>query len=547
MLSVDNIQRFQESKFWDIYIFLDFDFIGFKLFSLISFLILISNSTIFKLLSVYYSSRYASWIGKDISNLTFDSTIRLPYKYQININKSICISLLTDKLNRLVSMIMGLLNTLLNLLIAIFIIISMALINFKITVNLITILALIYLLILLKVKRNLSNIGNVLSRDASKRISILNDTLSHIKDVIIGQQQNYVSNKFEIISKRIFDKKADGEIIKNLPKPIIETTGIILIASVGFYFSEIDNYNSKNLLPLLATFAVGFQRLLPNLQSIYSSWTRIRVCKSSVISILNVIDKYKKFSQEKDLKSKAPQNMEDNWELNFRKVCFRYETNNQNVLSNVDLKIKGGERIGVIGHSGSGKSTFVDLLVGLLQPSTGKILLNNQDLHADDKFINLVTWWSHLSLVPQEIFLYNNSIYKNINPFLGNIKDDNYAWDVLKSVGLFKFVDSLPDKLNTTVGEDGTILSGGQKQRISIAKALYKKSKIIIFDESTSALDPRTEKLFLNTIKNLDKKLTIIMISHKFSSLTLCDRILKIESNQLIEITDRALGDYFKN
>ena len=542
ILSVNNLDKLVDSNFWDFYSSMNFNFIGFKLFSLLSFLILISTSTVLKILSVFYSSRFASLIGKDMSKLTFDTTIRLPYKNQINLNKPHFISILTDKLTQIVSMIMALLTILLNLLFAFFIILSIAFINFKITFTLITLLSLVYFAIVFKVKAQLSNVGSILSLNASKRIEAVTETLLNIKDVIIGQRYNYFNKKFGFSSKKIFEKKAEGELLRNIPKPIVESTGIILIAAVGYYFSEIDDFNSENILPLLATFAVGFQRLLPNLQSIYSSWTRISVAKASVISVLKVLDKYNKKDDINNSKLEVPEIELQKWNLEFKNVFFKYESNVSNTLSNVNFTIRSGERIGIIGESGSGKSTLVDLLGGLLQPTEGEVVLNGFNIHDKEKSEYLLTWWSNLSLVPQETFLSNSSIYKNINPLSDDkdkdlINQDSYVWDILKSVGLFKFVDKLPKKLETLVGANGSLLSGGQKQRIVIAKALYKKSKIIIFDESTSSLDFKNEKLFLETISKLDKNLTIIMISHKYSSLSFCNRIFKIDSKNINEIS----------
>ena len=550
ILSVNNLDKLVDSNFWDFYKSMSFNFIGFKLFYLLSFLILISSSTVLKILSVFCSSRFASLIGKDMSKLTFDTTIRLPYKNQINLNKPHFISILTDKLGQIVSMIMALLTILLNLLFAFFIISSIAFINFKITFTLITLLSFVYFAIVLKVKAKLSHVGSILSLNASKRIEAVTETLLNIKDVIISQRYDYFNKKFEFFSKKIFEKKAEGELLRNIPKPIVESTGIILIAAVGYYFSAIDDFNSENILPLLATFAVGFQRLLPNLQSIYSSWTRISVAKASVISVLKVLDKYNKKNNINNSKIEVPEIELQKWDLEFKNVFFKYESNVSNTLSNVNFTIRSGERIGIIGESGSGKSTLVDLLVGLLQPTEGEIVLNGFNIHDLEKSEYLLSWWSNLSLVPQETFLSNSSIYKNINPLLNDkdkdlINQDSYVWDILKSVGLYKFVDKLPKKLETLVGANGSLLSGGQKQRIVIAKALYKKSKIIIFDESTSSLDSKNEKLFLETISKLDKNLTIIMISHKYSSLSFCNRIFKIDSKNINEISRTDLKNNF--
>jgi ABC-type multidrug transport system fused ATPase/permease subunit len=216
-------------------------------------------------------------------------------------------------------------------------------------------------------------------------------------------------------------------------------------------------------------------------------------------------------------------------EINISHLSFKYPNNNENTLQDVNLKIRYGESIGIIGKTGEGKSTIVDLICGLLKPHEGSILVDDNDIQK-----NLKSWQQKIGYVPQNIYLLDDSIKENI---IFGRKEDNDTNkklnDAIKLAQLDKLISDLPKGLNTFVGDRGTRLSGGQVQRIGIARAIFNNSQVLIFDEATSALDVETEKNFIDDIYKLKTKKTLIIISHRISSLERCDRIYNLKNKSI--------------
>ena len=273
--------------------------------------------------------------------------------------------------------------------------------------------------------------------------------------------------------------------------------------------------------------------LLPCFQQIFISWSRIKGEIDSIFDVFELIDQ--KIGHEFDL-SKIPK-LNFKKEISFKDLSFKYNENSKSyVLKNISFKILPGQRIGIIGETGAGKSTLIDLLLGLLTPNEGEILIDGRNIHLE--YLNnipyLNVWRKAISHVPQNIFLSDDTIENNIK-FSPNNQSINKKRlvEVAKQAQLFTFIKSLPNGFNTIVGERGINLSGGQRQRIGIARALYKGSKIIIFDEATNSLDTYTEEALLESIKKLSSDITIIFVTHRLASLSFCDRIFKIKNGNL--------------
>ena len=224
--------------------------------------------------------------------------------------------------------------------------------------------------------------------------------------------------------------------------------------------------------------------------------------------------------------------------IRFDNVFFRYNNESKNVIQGLDFEIFKGEKIGIIGKTGCGKSTFIDILIGLLKPNKGKLLVDGISIYDSTKIENLVKLQNLITYVPQDIFLTDNSFLENIAYGIPlEFININHAIECAKNARIHDFIESTIDGYKTVVGERGIKLSGGQIQRIGIARALYKDSKIIVFDEATSALDNETESEVINSIKSLKKDFTIFMIAHRLNTLKNCDRIIEINSGRIKRIT----------
>ncbi len=312
--------------------------------------------------------------------------------------------------------------------------------------------------------------------------------------------------------------------VQMLPRLLLEVTVIfILVAIIIFNLGEGENI--FNLLPYLSLLVVTSIRLIPAVNGITTSFNTLKITKASFELITNILlneDNFKKTN----FKIKK---IKFNKKLILENINFKYSNQNNHLIKNLNFQISKGERIGINGSSGTGKTTLVNILIGLLNPGSGKIIIDNIE---HDKYI-----LENVGYIPQEVFLTDDTIKNNI--LCGEIEnfDQNLFDKCVKLAELDEIVKSLPNTVDTMIGERGLNISVGQKQRIGIARALYKRPSILIFDESTSALDNKTEENFLNNIFSIDRSITLIFISHRRGPLLKCDKIFNLNTNKF-ELND---------
>jgi ABC-type multidrug transport system fused ATPase/permease subunit len=306
----------------------------------------------------------------------------------------------------------------------------------------------------------------------------------------------------------------------------LEVVTIAGISILVFLFSA-GGSGFGDLLPVLGLFAVAALRVQPAVTRVIANVNSIRFNKPIVDEI------YKDLDSRHSVKESFSRDIQFDKEIELREVSFNYGLSEQKVLQGLNLKIQPGEVIGVSGSSGAGKTTLIDILLGVLQPTSGTVCVDGIDISQD-----LRGWQNQVGFVPQSVYLIDDSIEANIA--LGIPKsaiDHDRVRAVLRDVDLLKFVENLPDGVQTKVGERGTRLSGGQLQRIGIARALYRRPKILFLDESTSSLDSETEESVMASIRLLVGKITLVIIAHRESTLQNCSRRIIIDSGRLV-------GDY---
>jgi ATP-binding cassette subfamily B protein len=275
---------------------------------------------------------------------------------------------------------------------------------------------------------------------------------------------------------------------------------------------------------VLGAMALGAQRLLPLLQMIYANISAFNSGKSALIDALDLLD------QPVTEHNPHAKKIYFNDKIEFKNLSFRYASTSENILENINLIIKKGSKIGISGITGSGKSTFLDVLMGLLHPSGGLINIDGEPLTTENKHL----WRRQIAHVPQSIFLADCSIASNIAFGIDEANIDKERLNKAISLSqLSETVKSFHDGVNTLVGERGVRLSGGQRQRIGVARALYKGAKLIIFDEATSALDEHTEASLMNSINNLPEEITLIIVAHRLSTLDSCDQVFNLKNGNL--------------
>lgn len=356
----------------------------------------------------------------------------------------------------------------------------------------------------------------------------LMQTLNGVKIIKLLGRSKYFNNIFSYINLERSKIIAKEYTLRQVPRLYLEVLSVFGLALL-IIIEVLQNNSLEILIPILGMFATAAFRMMPSTNRLMNAISAIRFYSSSV----NLI--YDECRIIRDTKIPEPQalKLSFNNRIELANITFNYPDTNKIILDKISLTIKYGESIGFIGTSGSGKSTLLDIILGLLTPDAGIINVDGKNIQG-----NIQGWQKQIGYVPQLIHLTDDSIRKNIALGITDEKIDELAIkEAIQLAQLNDFVMGLPDGLNTYVGEQGVRLSGGQRQRIGIARALYYNPEILVLDEATSALDTDTEKAIIHTIMKLKRRKTILIVAHRTSTLSHCDRLFKIENGNLVLIS----------
>lgn len=475
-----------------------------------------------RILLLWVSTRLGQAIAVDISAQVFLKTLCQPYETHVNRHSSEIISGITNKSKAIVnSNIAPLLNILSSCFMIIGIFCILIFVNPLITSILFSLFGSIYFFISVITRKLMTRSGIIASNQSNQVVRFLQEGLGNIRDVLISGTQEIYSDLFNTSNQKL--SRATGNIVitGGLPRFLIEGIAIILIAIGAYVYIGISN-EPADIVPVSAAIVIAAQRLLPLLQLIFASITSLRGGHAALNDILELINQELPIY----LKANNKKNLNFNNNIVFKNVSFSYKNTSSLAIKDINLNISKGSTIGFMGETGSGKSTIVDLLMGLLSPIKGMILIDGESINPSN--VNL--WQSKISHVPQSIFINDASIASNIAFGVPvNQIDMQRVEYVSKIAQISESIQHLPNQYSTIVGEMGAKLSGGQRQRIAIARALYREFDVLVFDEATSALDNETEHNLMEAINELSPKPTIIMIAHRLSTLKNCDLIYELD------------------
>lgn len=468
-------------------------------------------------------------LGADLAYKIFSNSLYQDYSFHVKNNSSDIVSLIIEKTYQIVTHVIGPALVLFsNSIIFISILSILAYINPILTLFAFSFFGLIYFIIIVLMKSKLSNNGLILSTTSPKVVKIVQEGLGGIRDIISDSTQNVYTELFGKFDRLKKTTQASSNFIGQSPRFMIETIGIVLIAVLSYYLTQYSEEGLVSAIPTLGMLVIGAQRMLPLLQQSFNSWSNIQSSTSVLNDALKYLDKPVVSNK---IYSQSPIVFKEN--IRIDNVSFAYE-NSDRVLDSINLTIPKGSRIGIIGSTGSGKSTLVDIIMGLLEVNDGFVSVDGKPINKQ--------WLNCIAHVPQDIFLTDSTIAENI---AFGVPQDEINYERVISSAKQAHIDSTikrwKDGYKTTIGERGVRLSGGQRQRIGIARALYKKTSVIIFDESTSALDIKTEKSIMESIDSLNTNLTIIIITHRLTLLKGCSKVFELNNSHLSEVKSSFL------
>lgn len=497
----------------------------------IIFLAVTIASAVVRILTLWVSTRLTYAVGCDFSTNCFNKTLHQPYEVLVARNSSSILSVIIKKVSITTAVIYQCTILFASSVILIAILITLLFLNWQITLIAGLTFSILYIIVLYLCKHTLVNNSLWTAKQEDMSIQVLQEGISSIRDIILEGTYSIYTQKYSTLIYPIRSAQAINVTIAGSPRYLMEAIGISLIV-ITVYFLSLggDKTFLFDLIPLLGAFAIGTQRLLPTIQQIYASWAGIMGNYGSILDVLNMLEE--KIQDSKNIEKKYTyQKLTLKRSISLKNIRFRYRSDQSWIFDNLNLEISKGSRIGIVGSSGAGKSTFIDILMGLLKPSEGHIFIDGRKVDEN----NIRAWQQNIAHVPQKIFLADATILENITLGVNKSKVDmNRVQWAAECAQIKDFITAQPNNYQTMVGERGNFLSGGQLQRIGIARALYKKASLIILDEATSALDPQTEDEIMQSINCLSDDLTILIIAHRPGVLKICDQIIEVVNNGII-------------
>jgi ABC-type multidrug transport system fused ATPase/permease subunit len=501
-----------------------FDFFGFEKevnFAIVFGLVLV-GFYIFRggvnLLYSYAMAYFTQNLYAQTTKKLFKTYLAMPYQVFSNKNSSYLSKAIITEASLMSTVINSVLLMISEIFVIIFLYVLMLIASWKITF-IFTIILIIKMFFLTRtISKRIKTIGTIRAKVQTKFYEIINQIFGNFKHVKLQDENRLqnIRNDFSMLVNEYAKVNTTYNFLNAFPRLFLETSGFALIILLLIILLYLNQSNVAYILPTMSLFVLALYRLLPSINRIMHGYNSLMYFHKSI----DIIGKELETDQE-NLQSEV---VEFKNKIELINIDFSYQK--KSVLNNINLTIYKGEKIAFIGKSGTGKSTLVDLIIGLYQPNQGEIKIDGIILDRS----NLQNWRSQIGYIPQQVYLFDGTISDNV--CFGRSMNRALLNKVLKQANVFDFLQT-KQGVKTLVGEGGIQLSGGQKQRIAIARALYGQPEILVLDEATSALDNKTEQKIMNEIYKLSKAKTLIIIAHRLSTIKDCDRVIEIRDGSI--------------
>jgi len=479
--------------------------------------------SVINLLYFYFLARFSYGRYHLLAYRLFQNYVGFNYKDFVRLNTSTLTKNIVNEAFNLTQLISNVLFILSEVSIVILLYSLMIYVNWKMTL-LLTVFLIANVTFLIK------TVGKKIKKEGEKRVEfqkkfyeIINSTFGNFKFIKLAGNENLILKKFKEASYGFALTNIKNNTLNQFPRLFLEALGFGIVAFIVTYLVWKYNRDIKPVLGLLSMYVLALYRLLPSANRILSSYNQIMFNKKS----LDIVHNDLMYDTEK----LGDEKVDFNEKIELEKLSFSYD--NHEVLKNINLIIKKGEKVAFTGESGAGKTTLVDLIIGIYKPTEGKILIDGKELNDN----NIKSWRQKIGYIPQQVYLFDGTVAENV--VFGRKYDEEKIIECLKKAKIWEFFKS-KEGLNTKVGEKGTMLSGGQMQRVAIARAIYGDPEVLVLDEATSALDYETEKEIMDEIyNNIGKNKTMLVVAHRHSTLAPCDRVYVVRDKNIELISNK--------
>lgn len=486
-------------------------------------------SGLMRLLLVWGTLNLGNITGADLSIDVYRRTLYQPYATHIQRSSSEIISGITQKVGIATGVLISIVIVLTSLFLFVSIIATLLIVEPWMAFISAVVFGFAYGFIALSARKKLLGNSQIMALEQNRVVKALQEGLGAIRDVLLDGTQNVYVDIYGKAVIRLRRANAENSFISQAPRYALETLALLLISGFVIILSGRPD-GLSNALPILALLALGAQRLLPIMQQLYGNWSVVKGSEAALIDVLDLLEQ----DRHDYITTGSIQSLYLKESICFENLSFSYAKDQQLVLNGIEFNIPKGARVGVIGGTGGGKSTMMDLLMGLLEPTEGVLKIDGKAIISDKE---RASWQRSVAHVPQSIFLSEGTVAENIAFGIPLDKiDHDRVRESAEKAQVANFIETRPERYGSLVGERGVRLSGGQRQRIGIARALYKNASVLVFDEATSALDNETEEAVMRTIENLSDDLTLFIVAHRLTTLKNCTHIVELNSGFITRI-----------
>ena len=503
-----------------------FDMVTNPILILLLFAIIVVAGAITRMSLIWQTHRFAQLTGTDIAARVLENLLNRPFSYHISNSSGQAISLVTHKISIVVNQVLiAMINIFSACLIACCVMALLFYVNLTASLILLSVLSVTYLTLGMLSKRVLYQLGKTNTLHQAQSIATVQESIGHIRETLLAGMQGYFLRRFKFHTQQYRQAQSESAALTASKRHVVEMIVFLMMTGFIYVFLQSD-FSRQETLAILGVYALAAQRLLPVLHQIYASWANLANSRSTMQDLLPYLSR-----PSVKTETIAPLAFTDR--LSFHSMTFRYPGMDRPVFENLSLEIFKGQRIGLIGPSGAGKTTLADLICGLLTPQSGFISIDGKPLDQ----ASLSSWQRNIAYVPQHVYLSDQTIAANIAFDAAQAGlDMARVIAVATATGIDAWIQTLPKKYETNCGENGVYLSGGQRQRLGIARALYAQKPVLVLDEPTSALDLDAEDEVVETLLNLDKQMTILVITHRHTLIEKLDCIYSVQ-NKTVKIS----------